>query len=335
MLLGLPKGASSTLIWNAFQNLPQEQRSRYLVDLFCRVLRDAGRDHNNPKSPGYGNYDAGFAAIAALFPASTTWRGDVTLTSREIKTASGGDITLVAPGGQLLVGFDLSGNQPVDQGVLTEAGGNISIFTRQSAIVGTSRIFTLRGGNIIMWSSEGDIAAGASSKTVQSAPPTRVLIDPQTADVKTDLAGLATGGGIGVLTTVAGVPPGDVDLIAPAGSIDAGDAGIRVSGNINLAALQVLNVANIQVQGVSAGVPQFNVSLNVAGLQAANNTVAATAAGASGAAGSGQNAATAQEDVPSLVSVEVLGYGGGDGEDQKQRDDDDHKGADKIGRAHV
>ena len=124
----------------------------------------------------------------------------------------------------------------------------------------------------------------------------------------------------------------DVDLIAPAGSIDAGDAGIRVSGNINLAALQVLNVANIQVQGVSAGVPQFNVSLNVAGLQAANNTVAATAAGASGAAGSGQNAATAQEDVPSLVSVEVLGYGGGDGEDQKQRDDDDHKGADSGAR---
>ena len=153
------------------------------------------------------------------------------------------------------MGIDLSGNQPVDQGILTEDGGNISIFTRDSVIVGTSRIFTLRGGNVIIWSSEGNIAAGASSKTVQSAPPTRVLVDPQSGEVKTDLAGLATGGGIGVLTTVAGVPPGDVDLIAPAGTIDAGDAGIRVSGNINLAALQVLNVGNIQVQGASAGVP--------------------------------------------------------------------------------
>ncbi len=67
---------------------------------------------------------------------------------------------------------------------------------------------------------------------MKSAPPTRVLIDPQSADVKTDLAGLSTGGGIGVLATVAGVPPGDVDLIAPTGVVDAGDAGIRVSGKL-------------------------------------------------------------------------------------------------------
>ena len=50
-----------------------------------------------------------------------------------------------------------------------------------------------------------------------AAPPTRVLVDPQSADVKTDLAGLATGGGIGVLESVAGVPPADIDLIAPDG----------------------------------------------------------------------------------------------------------------------
>ena len=59
---------------------------------------------------------------------------------------------------------------------------------------------------------------------VQSAPPTQVLVDPQSADVQTDLAGLATGGGIGVLATLAGVAPGNVDLIAPVGVIDAGRA---------------------------------------------------------------------------------------------------------------
>ena len=106
------------------------------------------------------------------------------------------------------MGLDSATAQGADQGILTESGGTISIFTHNSVVVGTSRIFTLRGGDEMIWSSEGDIAAGASSKTVASAPPTRVLIDPQSGDVKTDLAGLATGGGIGVLATVAGVAPG-------------------------------------------------------------------------------------------------------------------------------
>jgi hypothetical protein len=281
------------------------------LDIFYLVLRDAGRDHNAASSPGYGNYNAGFAAIDALFPESTPWQGDISLTSREITTTSGGNISLLAPGGQLLVGYDLSGNQPLDQGIFTDDGGNISIFTSDSVIVGTSRIFTLRGGNIIIWSSTGDIDAGASSKTVQSAPPTRVLIDPQDGEVQTDLAGLATGGGIGVLATVAGVPPGDVDLVAPVGSIDAGDAGIRVSGNINLAALQVLNVANIQVQGSSAGVPALTVSLNTSGLQAGNATAAATITAIGNVIGGTNVSSLAQEVLPSLISVEVLGYGGG------------------------
>ena len=310
-LLGLNTGSDLSQIWNTFEQLPSERQDRVALDILYLVLRDAGRDHNTASSPGFGNYNAGFAAIADSFPESTPWQGAITLTSREIKTASGGDISLFAPGGQLIVGVDLSGNQPVDQGILTEDGGNISIFARDSVIVGTSRIFTLRGGNVIIWSSEGDIAAGASSKTVQSAPPTRVLVDPQSGEVKTDLAGLATGGGIGVLTTVAGVPPGDVDLVAPAGTIDAGDAGIRVSGNINLAALQVLNAGNIEVQGTSAGVPVLTASLDTSAMQAANASVAATISATGDVIGRTNVSSLAQGEFPSLISVEVLGYGGG------------------------
>jgi hypothetical protein len=191
-------------------------------------------------------------------------------------------------------------------------------------IVGTSRIFTLRGGNIVIWSSTGNIAAGAASKTVQSAPPTRVLVDPQSGEVKNDLAGLATGGGIGVLTTVAGVTPGDVDLIAPVGTIDAGDAGIRVSGNINLAALQVLNAGNIQVQGASAGVPSLTVSLNTSGLQAGNTAAAATSSSGN-IGGPARDSAVSQGEVPALITVEVLGYGGGEGDDQNSGTDEEHK----------
>ncbi len=308
-LLGF-EGGSNGEVWTAFSRLPAERRDALALDIFHLVLRDAGRDHGVPSSPGFRNYDNGYAAIATLFPGDK-WTGDISLTSREIKTASGGDISLLAPGGLLTVGFDVAGSQPVDQGILTEDGGNISIFTRDSVIVGTSRIFTLRGGDEVIWSSQGNIAAGASSKTIQSAPPTRVLIDPQSADVKTDLAGLATGGGIGVLATVAGVKPGDVDLVAPVGTIDAGDAGIRVSGNLNISALQVVNAANIQVSGASVGTPA-PVAASVGSLAAVASSAGAAASSAAAEAARQAQGQAQPELIPSLITVEVLGYGGGD-----------------------
>ncbi len=319
-MLGLTN-ASNAQVWDTFQQLPDEQQDNLSLQIFYLVLRDSGRDRNDPDSPGFGNYDAANEAIAALFPGDQ-WRGDISLTSREIKTANGGNVSLFAPGGQLTVGFDIAGTQAADQGVLTEHGGEISIYTKASVIVGTSRIFTLRGGSEIIFSETGDIAAGASSKTVQSAPPTRVLIDPQSGDVQTDLAGLATGGGIGVLNTVAGIPPGDVDLIAPAGTVDAGDAGIRVSGNLNIAAVQVLNAGNIQTGGASVGTPVV-AAPNLGGLTAASN-----AAGAQNAATAETGPRTAGEEqqvLPSIITVEVLGYGGGEGDPDNTGDDEEKR----------
>ncbi len=320
-------GSSETEIWAAFNRLPSEEQKRLALGIFYLVLRDAGRDHNNPASSGFRNFDSARTAIAKLFPGGP-WMGDISLTSREIKTANGGNISLFAPGGGITVGFDVGENQPVDQGILTEHGGNISIFTEKSVIVGTSRIFTLRGGNEIIYSSLGDIAAGASSKTVQSAPPTRVLIDPQSGDVQTDLAGLATGGGIGVLETVAGVPPGDVDLIAPTGTVDAGDAGIRVSGYLNISALVVLNAGNIQVGGSSIGTP-VTVAPNLGGLTAASNSAGATAGAADEATQQARNQG-GQEEIPSIVTVEVLGYGGGESDDSNDGNDDEKRRRRKL-----
>ena len=64
--------------------------------------------------------------------------GDISLTSREIKTKNGGDISLFAPGGGITVGFDVGANQASDQGILTEHGGNISMYSRDSVTLGTS-----------------------------------------------------------------------------------------------------------------------------------------------------------------------------------------------------
>lgn len=303
-----------------FEALGEEQQRHVALDVFYRVLRDTGRAR-----PKTGNYAVAEQAIATLFKGSG-WQGDIALTSRAIKTASGGGISLLAPGGKLTVGLD-AGTQSADQGILTESGGAISIFTRNSVAVGTSRIFTLRGGDEMLYSSEGDIAAGASSKTIASAPPTRVLIDPQSGDVKTDLAGLATGGGIGVLATVAGVAPGNVDLIAPKGTIDAGDAGIRVTGNINIAANNVVNAGNIAAGGSSVGTPAAPSTSGAAGAstpppaQPTKNDAAGTVADNTRPAPAPER----KEDPLSVITVDVLGYGGGSSGDDEDKDEERRK----------
>ena len=293
--------------------LSEVEKAQLALRLFYLVLRDAGRDHNDPLSPGFGTYAAGFSAIDELFGMAGP-TGEIMTQSRDIRTKNGGTISLFAPGGGVTLASSILGNPLAPPGIVTEHGGAISIFTDQSVDVGVGRIFSLRGGDIVIWSSNGDIAAGASSKTVQSAPPTRVVIDPQSADVATDLAGLATGGGIGVLATVANVAPGNVDLIAPAGTVDAGDAGIRASGNLNIAAVTVLNASNISVGGASAGVPTAApiAAPNIGGLTAASTAAGAASNAASELAQTARNQANAEpEDVPSIIAVEVLGYGGG------------------------
>ena len=303
-------GESNDAVFSAFEALTPQQQDVLALSIFYEVLRDAGRDHNDPTSPNVGTYTEANLAIADLLPSTVTYTGDISLTSREIQTTNGGDISLFAPGGAVNVGIDLP-DQPQDQGILTVDGGNINIYTEGNVNVGTSRIFTLHGGNEIIYSQNGNIDAGNGSKTVQSAPPTRVLVDPQSADVKLDLAGLATGKGIGVLATVVGAPPGNVDLIAPKGIVDAGDAGIRSSGNINIAAVQVLNASNIEVSGKSSGVPT-TTSPNISAVVAASSAGGATQNAAAQTASQQQPSTAQQTDFPSIISVQVLGYGGGD-----------------------
>jgi hypothetical protein len=337
-------GATDNQIWDIYSGTPdatltdselQIQSSLTTADrdalattIFYDVLRDAGRDHNNPASTGFGTYAQGFAAIATLYPgAGTDYTGNISLTSREIKTTNGGDIGMLLPGGEVDVGLNNNGAQAVDQGILTVDGGNISIFANGSVNVGTSRIFTLHGGNVIIWSSTGNIDAGAASRTVQSAPPTRVEVDSQSANVQTDLAGLATGGGIGVLETVVGAPPGNVDLIAPVGVVDAGDAGIRASGNINVAAAQVLNAGNIQAGGSKTGVSSSSTP-NVAAAIAGSNTAGSTQNAATANANQQQGASSQQQDVLSQISVDVIGFGGDDDSNASDYTPSDRKGSD-------
>jgi hypothetical protein len=116
----------------------------------------------------------------------------------------------------------------------------------------------------------------------------------------------SSGAGIATLNPIAEVPPGDIDLIAPLGTIDAGEAGIRVSGNVNLAALQVVNAANIQVQGKATGLPAL-ASVNVGALTSASAAASAVTQAADDLAR--QQAANGRDRKSSVVSVQVLGFG--------------------------
>jgi len=172
------------------------------------------------------------------------------------------------------------------------------VFTDEDVDVAQSRIMTEQGGDIVMWSSNGSIDAGKGAKTSYSLPAPVFDIDNDFY-VTVDAKGLVTGAGIATLQTVPG---------APRGTVDAGAAGIRVSGNLNIASLYVTNAFNIQVQGVTTGVLTV-AAPNTIALTAASNTAGAAADLATQAIKQ-QTGLAEQQDVPSLITVEVLGYGG-------------------------
>jgi hypothetical protein len=185
----------------------------------------------------------------------------------------------------------------------------------------TSRVFTLEGGDVLMWTSDGSITAGSGSKTSVFQAPLQYTIDPA-GRVTVDAFGLQTGAGIGVLDALqdsGGRRRSRLDLIAPNGEVNAGDAGVRVVGDLNIAAAVVTGIENIQVSGASAGVPKVEPP-NVGAL-----TSASAVAQAASQEGVGPDAAAARNaaaDLPSIITVEVIGYesnDAGDSEAEKRK----------------
>ncbi|PHV14960.1 hemagglutinin [Janthinobacterium sp. BJB303] len=229
----------------------------------------------------------------------------VTVNDTGIHTDFGGDIGITVPGGRALIGVD-GGYAPGEgSGVLTQGQGDIQMYAKDSILLGQSRIFTTFGGNILAWSATGDINAGRGTKSTVVYTPQRRAYD-SIGLVSLSPSTPTTGAGIATLNPIPEVPPGDIDLIAPLGTIDAGEAGIRVSGNVNLAALQVVNAENIQVQGKATGVPTI-ASVNVGALS--NASAAATQAVTAAQDVLQRERAAARQAQPSLFTVKVLGFG--------------------------
>ncbi len=296
-----------------FRALAPEQQNIFLRQVYFDELREGGREYNNQSSSRFGSYLRGRQMIATLFPETDATggvirrTGDITMFGGSgIRTNSGGHIQLLAPGGQIVVGVQ-GAVPPATAGIVTQGRGDIGIYSQKSILLGLSRIMTTFGGSILGWSAEGDINAGRGAKTtVIYTPPKRTYDRYGNVDLAPQVP--SAGAGIATLNPIPEVLPGDIDLIAPLGTIDAGEAGIRVSGNVNLAALQVLNAANIQVQGTSTDIPTVQAPSIAAALSSSNAT-AATQQTATPNQGSGN-------ERPSVIIVEVLGYGGGGEEKQ-------------------
>jgi filamentous hemagglutinin len=82
--------------------------------------------------------------------------------------------------------------------------------------------------------------------------------------------------------------------------------------------VQVLNAGNIQTGGSSVGTPVVSAP-NLGNLTAASN--AAGAQNATAAETGPRNTGEEQQALPSIITVEVLGYGGGEGDPADTEDE--------------
>ena len=295
----------------AYAALPEAQREPAILQGFYAELRAAGIEANQNKA---SNYVRGTGAIKILFPGDR-YAGDLNLFFSRIYTLAGGDINLLVPGGLVNAGLastpaNAPNKTPSQLGIVAQGTGSVRAFARDDFLVNQSRVFTLQGGDILMWSTRGNIDAGRGAKTAISAPPPTFTTDAN-GKVTATFSDAVAGSGIRAIVTRPGITPGSVDLIAPQGEVNAGDAGIGAAGNLNIAAAQVRGADNIQVGGIATGVPAANSGGLAAGFAGAGDVAGSVSKSAEDAVkGLGKGAGIDGADSGmSFLDVEVIGYG--------------------------
>jgi hypothetical protein len=296
-----------------FEALRVDKQLPFLDSVFFNELLISGREANATPSLGFTR---GYAAIDALFlhsrsagpnPVADAYAGDLTLSFSQIYTLSGGDISLIVPGGGINVGLAvvpalLTSRAPSTLGIVAEGSGNVDIYTKNDIDVNSSRIFTLGGGNILIWSNEGSIDAGKGAKTSVSAPPPTISFNSN-GTVSLSFAGAAVGSGIRTIQTDPNAAAGNVDLIAPVGTVNAGDAGIGAAGNINIAARSVIGASNINFGGSASGVPAA-----ISSIGASLSSASSSGSGASNAATNSVTGSAAEKEAAAPLAQNALSW---------------------------
>lgn len=302
--------------------------------------------------------------------------GDLDLRLAAIETTRDSNITILGPGGDAILGSvvrtsaqaagrayqpqiygqSTSSQRPTPtaidlnfqvlsipigyEGVLTLRGGTIHGFTDGDLRLNQSRLFAQQSGDIVLWSSNGDLNAGQGPKSAANVPPVVLRFDPD-AGSEVDTASGVVGAGIAGFSGIRRLDPASGDyllvdvlndsdvaqaqvelaalprgaqvtingktymrdlpsitLVAPAGTVDAGDAGVRAGGDIFVAAATVANADNFKVGGAATGIPALAPA-------------AAPAAPSSAASAAVANVFRANQestaDARSRITVDVLG----------------------------
>jgi hypothetical protein len=272
-----------------------------------------------------------------FFSGSSTGTGRIEMTESHIKTTQEDSDVYVLAAGDIDVGLSVfkaeetaSQDYKEETGIYTQSGGALNIFTVGDVNVLESRMMTFQGGDITIWSDTGDINAGLGSKTAITKPRTEIAI----------LGGVlvrkfqppAVGSGIRTLTfdpdgeagPEKAPPAGDAYVFAPQGVIDAGEAGIAAR-NVTLGATEVLNVQNIEVSGLSVGVPMAADSgVGLGALSGAGTLAEAAKMAEESTLGSAKERATkgaeelADTFAPTWLEVQVIGFEEKEGSGEKQ-----------------
>jgi filamentous hemagglutinin family protein len=309
--------SSTSAAWAQWGALPSSLQHIFVDQVFFDEINRAATAGTNaigytvvntmfPPAWGYtDNSTTGTLGAPASQQVST---GTLNLLHATIQTDYGGDLDIFGPGGSIKVGSletEANSNLKLNNlGLITEGGGNINTFTDGSVLVNSSRVFTEQSGNILMWSSNGDLNAGEGARTTLSLNPLQIFIDNNDFE-SINRGGLVTGAGIATLASSADVPAGNITLLAPNGTIDAGDAGIRSTGSVVVVALQIVNASNIQANGSVSGVPTVSVPAFTGATSVSTNQ-------ATTHAGLDTTASTTKSSQPSVIIVNIVGYGGGD-----------------------
>jgi filamentous hemagglutinin len=285
----------------------REHLNTFLRVLFEEIKLSAAAAAAAPEGERADLYQRGFDAIAALFPGDK-YEGDLSLVFSQIKTLDGGGINMAAPGGKIDVGLagQLAGIRKAanELGIVVQQEGDLNALIEQDFNVNQSRVFTLKGGNITVWSSEGSIDAGKGAKSAIAAPPPITMVDEK-GNIVTIFPPIVSGSGIQA------IGDGQVTLAAPQGIVDAGEAGIS-GGQIVIAATAVVGASNIQASGGTVGVPTTPPA-PVVPSGADSAAASAAKAGSDSAENSGGQDDDEQKDsrksVVSMISTDVVGYG--------------------------
>ncbi|MDP1789347.1 MAG: filamentous hemagglutinin family protein, partial [Methylibium sp.] len=257
-----------------YGSLPIEQQLLHMNRVLASELRQSGRAASALSgSERDAAYAAGYGALATVF-SNAAAGGDLLMGSSQIKTLQGSGIDLLTPRGGINVGeltAATNGKTSSDLGIVTTAGGGIAMTVRDDVAVNQSRVFTVGQGDLQIWASEGNIDAGRGAKTVTGAPPPVYrLVEGR---IVVDTSSSYAGSGIAVLDGSS-----TLDLYAPRGEINAGDAGIKSAGNAFFGAVRLVGADNLQVGGVVVGAPPAPPPAGgTAGLAAAGQS--ATSAG--------------------------------------------------------